>query len=96
MTWLGQPTYHVINDRVEERRKVVLHEFRMGDCEDPELYLAQPVYEWQQTEIGKWCMDNATDLQYHTNIDHLTLGYRVVITGILTGKQLTYFLLKKG
>jgi hypothetical protein len=95
MTWIGQPTYHLIGDRVEERRKVVLHEFTMSDCEDPELYAAQPIYEWQQTEIGKWCMENATDLQFHTNIDHSTLGYRVVITGVVSGKHLTYFLLKK-
>jgi hypothetical protein len=94
MTWLGLPTYHIVNDRVEERRKVLLHEFRMADCEDPEIYLAQPVYEWQQTEIGRWCMENATQLEYHHNLDPATMGYRVVITGILTGKHLTYFLLK--
>ena len=94
MTQFGQPTYHMVGERVEERRKVVLHKFRMGDVEDPELYAAQPIYEWQQTEIGKWCMENATDLEYHTNIDHVTMGYSVAITGILSGKHLTYFLLK--
>jgi hypothetical protein len=25
----------------------------MGDVEDPELYAAQPLYEWQQTEQGQ-------------------------------------------
>lgn len=96
MTWIGNPTYHVVNDVIEERRKVVLYEFRMGDCEDIEIYIAQPIYEWQQTDIGKWCMKNATQLEYHHNLDHSTMGYKVIITGILTGKQLTYFLLKKG
>lgn len=96
MTWLGQPTYHIVGDCVEERRKVVLHEFRMSDCEDIEIYIAQPIYEWQQTELGKWCMENATDLQYHTQMDAMTMGYRIIITGILSGKHLTYFLLKKG
>jgi hypothetical protein len=94
VTQFSQPTYHIVGERVEERRKVVLHKFRMGDVEDPELYAAQPIYEWQQTEIGKWCMENATDLEYHTNIDHATMGYSVAITGILSGKHLTYFLLK--
>ena len=96
MTWLGPPTYHVVNERVEERRKVVLFELRMSDCEDVEIYMAEPIYKWQQTEIGKWCMENATDLQYHTNMDPMTMGYKVIITGILSGKHLTYFLLKKG
>jgi hypothetical protein len=96
MTWLGQPTYHLVGDRVEERRKVLLHEFIMGDVEDPELYAAQPLYEWQQTEMGQWCMENATNLEYQTQMDHVTMGYRVIITGVLSGKYLTYFLLKKG
>jgi hypothetical protein len=39
-------------------------------------------------------MENATDLQYQTQVDHLTMGHRVIITGILSGKHLTYFLLK--
>jgi hypothetical protein len=94
MSWLGKPTYHIVGEKVVERRKVLLHKFRMGDCEDPELYAAQPIYEWQQTEIGKWCMENATDLEFHTNIDQMTMGYSVAITGILSGKHLTYFLLK--
>lgn len=96
MTWLGKPTYHFVGDKVEERRKVLLHEFRISDSEDVEIYMAQPIYEWQQTEIGKWCMKNATDLEYQTNMDPMSMNYRVIITGVLTGKNLTYFLLKKG
>ena len=94
MTWLGQPTYHIVGNNIEERRKVLLYQFSMGDVEDPQLYAAFPISEWQKTEIGQWCMKNATDIEWHTNIDHHTLGYNVVITGVLSGKHLTYFLLK--
>ena len=94
MTWLGLPTYHFVGDRVEERRKVLLHEFRMSDCDDVEIYMAEPIYKWQQTDLGKWCMENATDLQFQTQVDPMTMGHRVIITGILSGKHLTYFLLK--
>jgi hypothetical protein len=97
MTWVGKSTYHIINDRVEERHRVLLHEFKLsGDCEDIEIYMAEPIYNWQQTEIGKWCMENATDLSYQSQIEHHSISYRVAITGTLTPKQLTYFLLKKG
>ena len=75
--------------------KYILHEFRMGDVEDPEIYCAEPIYEWQQTPAGKWCMEKATDLEYHTQIDHMTMGYRVVITGYLSGKHATFWALKK-
>ena len=34
--------------------RTLLHEFRLGDVEDPEIYAAQPIWEWQQTEAGAW------------------------------------------
>ena len=40
---------------------IELHEFNMGDVEDPYLYAAEPIYQWQQTEKGKWAMEHALD-----------------------------------
>ena len=78
----------IVNGEVREKYR--LHEFTMGDVEDVEIYMAQPIYEWQQTPEGKWCMEKATELEYHTQPDHLTMGYRVVITGYLSGKNATF------
>ena len=38
---------------------MILHEFSMGDVEDPYLYAGFPIYEWQQTDKGKWVMAHA-------------------------------------
>ena len=67
----------------------------MGDVEDVEIYMASPIYEWQQTDAGKWCMEKATYLEYHTQVDHDTLGYKVIITGRLSDKHATFYALKK-
>ena len=83
----------IVNGEVRER--YILHEFRMGDVEDVEIYMASPIYEWQQTDAGKWCMEKATDLEYHTQVDHMTMGYCVVITGYLSGKHATFWALKR-
>ena len=79
----------------DTKSKYILHEFRMGDVEDVEIYMAEPIYQWQQTPAGKWCMEKATDLEYHINIDHMTFGYKVHITGYLSGKHATFWALKK-
>ena len=79
----------------EVRTRYVLHEFKMGDVEDVEIYMAQPIYEWQQTPEGKFCMEKATDLEYHTTIDHAITGHRIVITGYLSGKHATFYALKR-
>jgi hypothetical protein len=61
--------------------KINFHTFTMGDVDDVEIYAAQPIYEWQQTEHGKWVMENAHNLTFHTNPDEHTWGHRVVIRG---------------
>jgi len=50
--------YMQISDRVEEVRTIVVHEFLMGDVEDPDLYAADPLIKWEQSEIGQWVMKN--------------------------------------
>jgi len=76
--------------------KYVLHEFRLGDCDDVEIYAAQPIYEWQQTDAGKWAMEHAKDIHWVSDIDHAYLGYRIKIIGTLTDKYATFYTLKKG
>jgi hypothetical protein len=67
----------------------------MGDVDDIDIYVAQPIYEWQQTEQGKWVMENARNLTYHTTPDPHTFGYHITISGEMdTGPRLTEYLLK--
>ena len=73
----------------------VLHTFNMGDVEDPDLYVASPIYEWQQTSQGKWAMDHAQDIKYYIRPDDYSYGNKVTITGILEGKYATFYELKK-
>jgi len=44
-------------------KQYVFHTFRMGDVEDPELYAAPPILEWQKTEQGCWVMAHCPDPQ---------------------------------
>jgi hypothetical protein len=85
--------YKLVNGEVREKYK--LHEFTMGDVEDVEIYMAQPIYEWQQTPAGKWCMEKATEITYHTTLDYASYAHRIIITGYLSGKHATFWALKK-
>ena len=69
----------------------------MGDVDDIDIYVAEPIYQWQQTEQGRWVMEHAQDLTYHTSADPSTFGCRVSIRGrINEGLELTAYLLKYG
>lgn len=74
--------------------KLTFHTFLMGDVDDVDIYAAQPIYEWQQTEQGQWVMQHAKDLVYYTSADPVTFGYRIAIRGELEGKSITEYLLR--
>jgi len=99
--WLGPtPTkttyrYTLVGDRVEETKEVVVHTFRMGDVEDPDLYAAQPLCEWQDSPEGKWVMENAVETpMWHRHVDPVSFGYTYSVTAKLQGAKLTEWLLR--
>lgn len=75
---------------------MILHTFKMGDVEDPDLFASFTIGEWQQTEKGKWVMENAIEPPvYYIDPDlHINMGYRVWIEGKFSPEVETYFRLK--
>jgi hypothetical protein len=89
--------YKVENDIVKEIHKVVVHQFTMGDVEDPDLYAAEPMWKWQESEQGKFVMENAVDQpEWHRQLDPGTYGYKYAITAELEAKKLSEFYLRWG
>ena len=76
--------------------KCRLHQFVMGDVDDVEIYAAEPIWKWQQTDAGRWCMDNCVpdSITWSVIPDYMNYGHRVVITGELTEENYTYWQLK--
>ncbi len=89
--------YNIIGDRVEECKEVIVHHFSMGDVEDPDLYAAQPLFEWEKSDAGQWVMKNAADTPtWHRIADPMSYGYKYQIRAKLMGPALTEWLLKYG
>lgn len=77
--------------------KTLLHSFSLGDVDDPEIYAALPIHDWQQTEVGKWCMEHmVNEGTFVCQTDPYTFGYRIIILGELSESDHTYFQLKYG
>jgi len=76
---------------------MILHEFTMGDVEDPYLYAGFPIAEWQATDKGQWVMQHAKgELVFHCTPCPETMGYKVVITGSLDEQDELIYRLKWG
>ncbi len=82
---------------VEEIYKVIVGKFDLADVEDPDLYAAEPIYKWQQTDAGKFVMNNAVEVPvFHRHLDPMFMGYRYIIVAELEKKKLSEYYLKFG
>jgi len=71
------------------------HVIHLSDVEDPDLFVAQPIWEWQQTEKGKYIMQNSSPAPMWERItNYSTYGYDYRIKAYLTPSKLTYYRLK--
>jgi len=78
-------------------RGTLVKEIRMGDVEDPYLYAAFPLHEWEQTEECRWIrsqMNEGDELVFFCDNDPNNWGFVIRIYAPLTGKALTYYNLK--
>jgi hypothetical protein len=74
---------------------VVVHKFTVGDVDDPEIYAAEPIWKWQNTDSGKFIMEHATEKpSYHQHIDQMSYGYQYAIIATLIETDYTYWKLK--
>jgi hypothetical protein len=69
----------------------------MGDVEDPDLCVASPIWDWQNSKAGKFVMEHAEDKPYWTrHADHITYGHLYRIMARLSEQNETFWTLKWG
>jgi hypothetical protein len=82
---------------VKEIHKIVVHKFTVGDVEDPEIYAAEPMWKWQQTDQGKFVMEHAIDKPvWNRYVDYGNYGHQYAIVAELEMKKLSEFYLRWG
>lgn len=82
---------------VDEIHKVVVHRFNLGDVDDPEIYAAGPLYDWEKSDAGQFVMEHSiTKPTFQRHIDYASLGYSYIILAELEKKKLSEFYLRWG
>jgi hypothetical protein len=89
------PEVKIINDVAVKFSTVQVHEFRIGDVEDPDLYAAGPILDWEKSPAGAWVMAHAVEVPYwvraHDQFDY-AIKYRIMAR--LSESDLIVFKLK--
>ena len=89
--------FMIIEDRIHEVHSIIVHKFRMGDVEDPDLYAAQPLWEWQQTEMGKFVMEKSVQTpMWHRQTSPNQYHTEYAIQAWLKGADYSFWVLKWG
>ena len=87
----------IIGDRAVKFRDVCVHEIRMGDVEDPGIYVGQHIWEWQQTAAGEFVMEHAVEKPYWTRQADISMyGHLYRIMARLSEQDQTFWTLKWG
>ena len=75
--------------------KLVVHEFSLADVDDVEIYAAEPLYKWENTEEGKWVLENAViSPTWNTIQDFSTYSVKIRVIAEFSELDATYFILK--
>lgn len=83
------------NGTVCEYYKFIAHKFRISDVEDPDLFAGEELYKWQESDSGKFVMENSLDKPMWTrHIEHSYYTYH--ITAEMSGERMTEYILKFG
>ena len=76
-------------------KTIVAHRFSVGYVEDPDVYASEPLWQWQNSEAGKWAMENCAETPtWHRTMDPAIFGYSYQVRIALTPEQLVYWKLK--
>jgi len=87
----------VIGDRAVRFKDVCVHEFTISDVEDPEIYAAGPIFDWQESDAGQWVLENAVEKPYYIQaLDYNNWGHRYKIMARLSEQNQTFWRLKWG
>lgn len=87
----------VIDGVARRIHNLIVHEFLVTDMEDPILFAAQPLLEWERSEAGSWVMNHAIESPvWHRTQDFQTMSNRFLITAKLIDKDYTFWTLKWG
>jgi len=73
-------------------RGTLVKEIPMGDVDDPYLYAAFPIHEWEQTEEYAWLKTQLDDMVFFCDAHYF--GFIIRVYAPLTGEALTYYNLK--
>lgn len=80
------------------RHRFVVHSFFVSESEDVDIYVAEPLYQWEQSEKGRWVMEKCVPKSARWNkfLNPNSYSYIVQVSAEFEGPTVTEYLLRWG
>lgn len=99
--YLGSPPsktlkkFQLIDGEPQELHTVVVHRFKLRDVDDPDIYAAGPIFDWERSEEGKWVTQHAVETpRWHRHDNPMSFSTNYAITAVLKEKDYALWILK--
>ena len=92
-----EPTnkFMMFDGEMQEIHDVVVHKFDIRDVDDPEIYAAEPIMKWKDSDQGQWILERAIETpQWHRWDDPMSFYTKFAITAKLKDKDYVVWILK--
>jgi hypothetical protein len=76
--------------------RILVHEFKMREVDDIEIFVAEPLSQWLNTDAGKWVKEKSKDTVWMHRFVPDYFEYIVRIYADLSEEDITYYTLKWG
>lgn len=74
---------------------VVVHQLEIKGVEDPDLYIADPLIRWRNTEAGQYIMKHSNPApMWHRMFNPATYVYTYIVIATLKEEDYTFWSLK--
>lgn len=87
--------FRIINEQPVAFSNLVVHSFSVAELEDPVIYAAEHLLDWEHSEAGAWVMAHAAETPWWTSqqdISNYSYGFSIIAR--LSEPDQTFFKLK--
>lgn len=87
--------WRLVDGVVVEESDVIVHQFSVGDSEDPDIIAGFNITDWQKTEVGQWVFKHCIGEPYWVrSVNTWSYSYQYRIMARLRKQDQTFFELK--
>jgi hypothetical protein len=88
-------SFKLVGDEVVEESDVMVHQFAIGDSDDPDIIAGFNLAEWQNSEAGRWVFEHCVGEPYWVrSMNTWTYAYQYRIMARLRKQDQTFFELR--